>query len=475
MNPSELRQRGKEMIDLVADYWETIQDRDVMPNVHAGYLRPLIPSEAPQTPDNWEDIFKDIERVIMPGVTHWQSPNFHAWYPTAASSASIVADILCGGLGVVGFSWASSPACTELEIVVLDWLAKALGLPEFYLASRTGGGVIQGTASEATHVAMLAARAKAIDREKERDPNQSDADIIQKLVVYTSKESHSSVERAALLSNVQFRLIEADETNSLRGESLVQAIEDDKRKGLVPFMAVATFGTTPSCSFDRVDEIGPICNKEEIWLHIDAAYAGCSFVCPELRKDGIQFSDSFSINPHKWLLVGFDCTALWLKDSQRLVNAFTVDRIYLKHDKEGLVHDFRHWHVPFGRRFRSLKLWFVLRIMGIEGLQNYIRKHCDLAKKFEELVLADNRFELAATTSLGLVCFRLKGKDELTQKLIQEVHKTHKIMLTASSLKGVFNIRFVVCSEKTEETDVVYAWKLISELAGQVLGTPCNL
>lgn len=318
MDSDTFKDFANEMIEYIINYVENIRDRRVLPTVKPGYLKPLLPSEAPQTPENWKDIMADIERVIMPGITHWHSPKFHAYFPTAQSYPAIVADMLSGGIACMGFSWLASPACTELEVVMLDWLGKMLDLPKEFLTSGggKGGGVIQGTASEATLVALLGAKARKIRQVKEQHPEWTDNEIVGKLVAYSSCQAHSSVERAGLLGGVKFRLLEVDSKYKLRGESLAEAIRKDKEQGFIPFYVVATLGTTCSCAFDRLDEIGVVANRENIWLHVDAAYAGSAFICPEFRylMKGIELADSFNFNPHKWMLVNFDCSAMWLKD-----------------------------------------------------------------------------------------------------------------------------------------------------------------
>uniref|UniRef100_A0A672Q251 Aromatic-L-amino-acid decarboxylase n=1 Tax=Sinocyclocheilus grahami TaxID=75366 RepID=A0A672Q251_SINGR len=424
MDAAEFRRRGKEMVDYVADYLENIEKRQVYPDVEPGYLRSLIPEEAPEEAESYEDVFKDIERVIMPGVTHWHSPYFYAYFPTANSFPAMLADMLCGAIGCIGFSWAASPACTELETVMLDWLGKMLKLPEDFLAGTEGrgGGVIQGTASEATLIALLAARSKIVKLIQADHPDRSETHIISKLVAYSSD---------------QF---------------------------------CATLGTTPSCAFDCVTELGPICNAEKIWMHIDAAYAGSAFICPEFRPllNGIEFADSFNFNPHKWLLVNFDCSAMWVKNRSDIIGAFKMEPLYLKHDhQESGNHS--HWQIPLGRRFRSLKIWFVFRMYGLKGLQAYIRKHVGLAKEFESLVRADQRFEISADVVLGLVCFRLKGSNELNETLLKRINNARKIHLVPCQLAGKFVLRFAVCARTTESRHVQEAWCHISHLASELL------
>ncbi|KAL5281288.1 DDC family protein [Megaselia abdita] len=472
MEAPEFKDFAKEMVDYIANYLENIRDRRVLPSVEPGYLRPLIPSEAPQRPESWEDVMADIERVIMPGVTHWHSPKFHAYFPTANSYPAIVADMLCGAIACIGFSWIASPACTELEVVMLDWLGKMIGLPEEFLACSggKGGGVIQGTASEATLVALLGAKAKKLQQVKAEHPDWDDSVIIPKLVGYCSKQAHSSVERAGLLGGVKLRSIEADNDNRLKGEVLEAAIKKDLADGLIPFYAVVTLGTTSTCAFDYLDECGPVGNKYDVWIHVDAAYAGSAFICPEYRHfmKGMETADSFNFNPHKWMLVNFDCSAMWLKDPSWVINAFNVDPLYLKHDQQGSAPDYRHWQIPLGRRFRALKLWFVLRLYGIENLQAHIRRHCGFATQFGELCASDSRFEIYGDINMGLVCFRLKGSNDLNEALLKKINGRGNIHLVPSKIKETYFLRMAVCSRFTVSEDMEFSWNEVKASANEV-------
>lgn len=473
MECKQFKEFAKDMVDYIGDYLENIRDRRVLPTVQPGYMRPLLPDEAPDTPDKWQDVMADIEKIIMPGVTHWHSPRFHAYFPTANSYPAIVADMLSGAIACIGFSWIASPACTELEVVMLDWLGKMLELPKEFLASSggKGGGVIQGTASEATLVALLGAKSKTVRRVKKEHPEWGESTIISKLVGYASNQAHSSVERAGLLGGVKLRLLPADDHLRLRGETLERAIQEDRDKGLIPFYVVATLGTTNTCSFDCLDELGPVCNKEDVWLHVDAAYAGSAFICPEFRHlmAGVECADSFNFNPHKWMLVNFDCSAMWLKDPTYVVNAFNVDPLYLKHDQQGSAPDYRHWQIPLGRRFRSLKLWFVLRLYGVRNLQAFIRKHVALAHEFEELVREDNRFEIFSEVVLGLVCFRLKGSNERNEILLRRINGHGVIHLVPSKVGDTYFLRLAICSRFTESSDIQLSWNEIRTIADDVL------
>uniref|UniRef100_A0A8C4HUM5 Aromatic-L-amino-acid decarboxylase n=1 Tax=Dicentrarchus labrax TaxID=13489 RepID=A0A8C4HUM5_DICLA len=469
MDAAEFRRRGREMVDFVADYLENIEQRPVYPDLEPGYLRSLIPTEAPLEPENYEDIIKDVERVIMPGVTHWHSPYFFAYFPAASSYPAMLADMLCGAIGCIGFSWAASPACTELETVMLDWLGKMLQLPEHFIAGTHGhgGGVIQGTASEATLMSLLAARCKAIRRVHASIPENSEADILSKLVAYTSEQAHSSVERAALIGGVMMRKVPTDNSYAVRGDMLKKIVEEDKAAGLIPFYFCATLGTTPSCAFDHITELGPLCNEENMWMHIDAAYAGSAFICPEFRPllNGVEFADSFNFNPHKWLLVNFDCSSI--AKNNPFKHNLTVTVLLLCPSSV-----LQHWQIPLGRRFRSLKMWFVFRLYGLKGLQAHIRKQVDLAKEFESLVRADKRFEICAEVIMGLVCFRLKGSNELNQNLLKRITESREIHLVPCQLSGRFVLRFAICARSTESRHIQQAWRHITQLTFELLQEP---
>uniref|UniRef100_A0A8C7D8I1 Aromatic-L-amino-acid decarboxylase n=1 Tax=Oncorhynchus kisutch TaxID=8019 RepID=A0A8C7D8I1_ONCKI len=459
MDTTEFRRRGKEMVDLIADYLENIEQRTVYPDVEPGYLRSLIPEEAPEEPDTYEDVVKDIERVIMPGVTHWHSPYFYAYFPTANSFPAMLADMLSGAIGCIGFSWAASPACTELETVMMDWLGKMLKLPEDFIAGThgQGGGVIQGTASEATLVALLAARCRAVRMILASDPQRPETGITSKLVAYSSDQAHCSVERAGMIAGVRMKKIPTEQSDkyAVQGETLRRMIQEDKAAGLIPF-------------YVRTEHTHPLLrNAEKIWMHIDAAYAGSSFICPEFRPllNGIEFADSFNFNAHKWLLVNFDCSTMWVKKRSDLIGAFEMDPLYLKHDHQ----ESGRYFCTDNSLFRSLKMWFVFRIYGLKGLQDYIRKHVELAKEFESLVRADQRFEISADVVLGLVCFRLKGSNEVNETLLKRINNGRKIHLVPCLLSGQFVLRFALCARTTESRHIREAWQLITQLAEEVM------
>ncbi|XP_021932712.1 histidine decarboxylase isoform X2 [Zootermopsis nevadensis] len=475
MDFSEYRKRGKEMVDYIADYLEHIRERRVYPAVAPGYLRQLIPESAPLEPESWDDIIADVERVVMPGVTHWQSPYMHAYFPALNSFPSLLGDMLADAINCLGFTWASSPACTELETVVMNWLGKMIGLPDEFLHTRvnsTGGGVIQTTASEATFVCLLAGRTEAIRRYREQDEELEDAEINSRLVAYCSDQAHSSVEKAGLIGLVKMRYIESDEHLCLRGDRLLEVIARDKEKDLIPFFLCATLGTTGACSFDNLQELGPICKSEKMWLHVDAAYAGTAFICPEFRHwlNGIHYVDSIAFNPSKWMMVHFDCTAMWVRNSEALHRTFNVEPLYLQHENSGLAIDYMHWQIPLSKRFRALKLWFVIRNYGIKGLQKHIREGVRLAQKFEALVLADQRFEIPAPRHLGMVVFRLRGENHLTERLLKRLNARGNLHCVPAALKGRYVIRFTVTSQRTTGDDITRDWAEIRAVAAEILG-----
>ncbi|XP_058818538.1 histidine decarboxylase isoform X1 [Topomyia yanbarensis] len=474
MDFDEYRKRGKEMVDYIADYLQNIRERRVLPDVKPGYMRDLLPDSAPLDGEPWQTIIDDVERVIMPGVTHWQSPHMHAYFPALNSFPSLLGDMLADAINCLGFTWASSPACTELESIVMNWLGKMIGLPDAFLhipSISRGGGVIQTTASEATLVCLLAGRTVAIKRFHEHTPGQQDAEINARLVAYCSDQAHSSVEKAAIIGLVRMRYIEADENLSLGGRALEEAIKEDIKQGLIPFWVCATLGTTGACAFDNLQEVGEVCARYNMWVHVDAAYAGSAFICPEFRVwlKGIDKADSIAFNPSKWLMVHFDCTAMWIKNSGALHRTFNVEPLYLQHENSGLAIDYMHWQIPLSKRFRALKLWFVLRSYGIKGLQKHIREGVRLAQKFEALVLADHRFEIPAARYLGMVVFRIRGENNLTEKLLKKLNHRGNMHAVPASLKGRYVIRFTVTSTRTTSEDILKDWNEIRTVTSQLL------
>ncbi|XP_035508426.1 histidine decarboxylase isoform X1 [Morone saxatilis] len=475
MQAEEYNRRGKELVDYITQYLGSIRERKVIPDVKPGYMKELLPDTAPTEPEDWESIFNDIEKVIMPGVVHWQSPHMHAYYPCLTSWPSMLGDMLADAINCVGFTWAANPACTELEMNVLDWLCKALGLPSFFLhhhPESRGGGILQSTVSESTLVALLAARKdKILQLRAELDQDVDDSILNSRLVAYASDQAHSSVEKAGLISLVKIRFLPTDEQLSLRGDTLKQAIQEDRCMGLVPFMLCATLGSTGVCAFDNLSELGPVCTEEGLWLHVDAAYAGSAYVCPELRWSlkGIEFAHSFVFNPAKWMMVHFDCTAFWVKDKYKLQQTFTVDPVYLRHENSQAATDYMHWQIPLSRRFRSLKLWFVMRSFGLKNLQAHIRHGIEMAKLLESNIRSDPNFEVPAERHLGLVVFCLKEGNDLTQELLRRLTRSGTMYLIPADIHNKRIIRFTVTSQFTTADDILKDWSIISKTASALL------
>lgn len=363
----------------------------------------------------------------------------------------------------------------------MDWLAKFLRLPSHFLHSTDGpgGGIIQGSASEAVLVAVIAAREQTVCRILKEMPDLSESEIRGRLVAYSSDQSNSCIEKAGVLAAIKIKLLPADDDLVLRGDILQAAVDEDIAKGLFPVICIATLGTTGTCAYDDVLGLGPICEHNNIWLHVDAAYAGAAFAldeCSELRE-GLDRVDSLNFNLHKFLMVNFDCAAMWLKDSNKVVDSFNVDRIYLKHKYEGQsqIPDFRHWQIPLGRRFRALKVWITFRSIGADGLRAHVRKHIMLAQRFENLLNADSRFELIAKSSLGLICFRVKGDNKLTVNLLQRIMDRKKLYMVQAVHKNKHFLRFVVCGMDPKEEDIDFAWHEIQTQLTCVLETPTTV
>lgn len=482
MNSDRFRQYGYNLIDYISNYLDTIDKRRVTPlNIEPGYLKSLIQPDAPEKGESFVKIMHDFENHIMCGITHWQHPHFHAYFPAGNAYPSILADMLSDALGCVGFSWAASPAYTELEIIMLDWMGKMIGLPEDFLClsggrnsstgeESKGGGVIQGSASECVLVNLLAARHWAIDKLRKKYPNTADGILLSKLIGYCSKEAHSCVEKAAMIGFIRMRALDTDDKHSLRGETLFKAIQQDILNGFEPFIVCATLGTTSCVSFDNLEELGKVCQDYDIWLHVDAAYAGSALICPEFKYliKGIELASSFNMNPNKWMLINFDCSLMWVKDRFKLTRAFVVDPLYLQHSFSDQAIDYRHWGIPLSRRFRALKLWFVIRNYGVKGLQDYIRNHVKLAKLFEKLILQDSRFTITNQVVLGLVCFRLVGSNALNQRLLSMINASGKLHMVPASLNGRYVIRFCVCDQNAQEKDIIYAYDCISQFATEL-------
>jgi aromatic-L-amino-acid decarboxylase len=466
MTPEQFRHYGRQVIDWIADYMERVEQLPVLAQVAPGAIRARLPDRPPERGEPFEAILRDLDDVILPGITHWQSPNFFAFFPANTSGPSILGDLVSAGLGVQGMLWATSPACTELETHVLDWLVDMLALPEHFRSTATGGGVIQDSASAAALCAILAARERATAGQSNRLGAGTD------LVAYASTQTHSSIEkgvRIAGLGSEHLRLIDVDDAFRMRPDRLAAAVAADRAAGLRPCFACATVGTTSTTSIDPLPDIGRICRQHGVWLHVDAALAGTAALCPEFRfiHDGLELADSYCFNPHKWMFTNFDCTAFFLADRGPLIRALSILPEYLRNQatESGAVIDYRDWQVSLGRRFRALKLWFVIRSFGVEGLRAKVREHVALAREFAAWVAADARFELMASRTLNLVCFRHRAGDELNQRILDRLNRSGRVYLTHTRLRGQLTLRMSIGQTNTARRHVEQAWQLIQQAA----------
>lgn len=470
-NADEFRRRGHELVDWVADYLARVEDLPVRPAVAPGWVRAQLPTSAPQAPEPWEAIVADLDRVVVPATTHWQSPRFFGYFPANSSPPSVLADLVSSGLGVQGMLWSTGPACTELETHVCDWLVELLDLPARFRSDGAGGGVIQDSASSATLTAIVAAREAATG---------GDPTVLARLRAYTSDQAHSSVEkgiRVAGLTAGQLRLVDTDADHAMRPDALAAAVAADVAAGALPFLVVATVGTTSSMAVDPVAAVAGVLDDVDLgdgrrpWLHVDAAMAGSAAVVPELRplvNDGLARADSWCFDPHKWLFTNFDCDVLYVADRAALIGALSVLPEYLRDEasESGAVIDYRDWHVPLGRRFRSLKLWFVLRRYGAVGLAHHVREHVRLAEGLAARVVAHPALELAVPRSLNLVCLAHVDGDAATQRCIDAVNASGAFV-THTRLAGRLVLRICIGQTRTVARHVDALWEALAAGAGR--------
>jgi aromatic-L-amino-acid/L-tryptophan decarboxylase len=457
-------------VDWMADYLAGVADLPVTPAVTPGQVRRAIPSSPPESGEPFEALFRDFRDLVVPGMTHWNHPGWFAYFPCNNSPPSILAEMLTSTMGAQCMSWATSPAATELEQVVMDWLRQMIGLPPAFV------GVIQDTASTATLVALLSARERATGGAAGAEGLAGGP----ALAVYASAEAHSSVDKAVKLAGyglARLRRIDTDRSFALRPELLERALAQDTAAGVRPACVIASVGTTSSSAIDPVPAIADLCRRFGVWLHVDAAYAGPAAIVPELRWifDGVARADSVVLNPHKWLLTNFDCTAYYVRDPAALLSAFQASPEYLRTAYDPEVVNFRDWGIQLGRRFRALKLWFVLRSYGVEGLQAMIRRHVALARELEGWVREEPDFELMAPVPLGLVCFRYRPEglsepeaDEVNRRLLERVNATRRVFLSHTRLGGRYVIRLVVGQRTTERRHVEEAWGLLRDTARMI-------
>jgi len=468
MDKESFRQYGHQFVDWMAEYFEKIETLPVKPSLKPGDVRKKLPEKPPVQGESMDSIFQDFQDIVLPGITHWQHPSWFAYFPANNSPPSILAEMLTAGMGAQCMVWQTSPAAAELEEVVMEWLRQMLGLPEGM------AGVIQDTASTATLVALLSAR------EKVTNFTANMRGIQNTLTVYASEETHSSIEKGVKIAGYgkeNLRYIPTDDKFAMIPEKLEEAIIEDKNKGFQPACVVGTVGTTSSTAVDPLGPIGKICRRHDVWFHVDAAFSGTASILPEKKwmLEGVEHVDSFVFNPHKWMLTNFDCSAYFVKDEGALIRTFEIHPEYLKTGVDAEVKNYRDWGIQLGRRFRALKLWFVIRSYGVKGLQKIVREHIRLAEMVEDWVEQDERFELMAPVTVSLVCFRLKdGRseeelNELNRAFLEKLNQTGKLLLTHTTLRGKYVLRLAVAARMTEERHVQAAWDLIESTAEEVL------
>src|ERR671917_243744 len=470
MTPEEFRQHGHEVVDWIADYWTRVGSLPVRSPPAPGDVRAALPADPPEQGEPFDAVLADLDRVVLPGITHWQHPGFFGYSPANTSGPSVLGDLVSAGLGVQGMSWVTSPAATELEQHVLDWFAGLLGLPGTFLSTGPGGGVVQDSSSGANLVALLAALHRASGGSTVRRGVEPD-----RATVYVSAETHSSMEKAVRIAGLgsdAVRIVEVDEDLAMRPASLAARLERDIARGFPPVLVCATVGTTSTSAVDPLAELGPICQRHGAWLHVDAAYAGVSAVVPELRglQDGVEWADSYTTDAHKWLLTGFDATLFWVADRAALTGALAILPEYLRNaaTDAGAVVDYRDWQVPLGRRFRSLKLWFVLRWYGAEGLREHVRSGVALAQELAGWADADDRFDVVVPHPLSLVCLRPRwpegvDADVATMTLLERLNDGGEVFLTHTTVRGQVVLRVAIGAPTTTRAHVERAWALLCE------------
>jgi len=458
MTPEEFRRNGYAAVDWVVNYLETVDEHPVYGKTQPGDIAAAMPEHAPEQGEPFENLLADLDSIVVPGITHWQSPHWYAYFPANSSPPSILAELVSAGLGVQGMMWSTSPAATEIENVVLDWLVDLMGLPQPWKTSNVGGGVIQMSASDSTHAVLVVAREKT-----EQAP-------VSDMVVYVSDQAHSSNEKGCTIADIgHCRKIAVDDKFGMDAAVLEATIEADMAAGLTPICIVSCVGTTATTAVDPIDAVSRIAKRFNVWHHVDAAYAGSAMICEEFRhhQPALELVDSYTFNPHKWLMVNFDCSVLWVADRAPLVETMGIGPLYLRNTASdtGEVIDYRDWHVPLGRRFRALKLWWVIRSYGASGLRSFIREHVRLADELALRIEGDDRFAVIAPHPFGLVCFTVAEGNEATARLAATLNESGEVAVTPSSIDDTTFIRVAIGQTYTRQEHVDFLWDLIDRLA----------
>ncbi|KAM7251509.1 hypothetical protein ACFE04_023392 [Oxalis oulophora] len=479
LDAQDFTYESKQVIDFIANYYKNIEKHSVLPTVEPGFLSTKLPNKAPYESESLEEILKDVNDIVVPGLTHWQSPNFFAYFAVNTSTAGFVGEMLCSAFNVIPFSWIASPAATELESIVTNWMGDMLKLPSEFLCSGTGGGVLQGSTCDAIVCVLAAARDQALKKLGGKYEN------IAKLVVYASDQTHCTAQKGAKLVGIppsNFRIIETTKSTNfaIPPQKLRAAIEEDIKNGLTPLFLCGTIGTTSSGAVDPIEELGKISKEFDIWFHIDAAYAGAALICPEFRHylNGVELADSITMNAHKWFLTPMDCCCMWIKQPNLLTDSLSIQPEYLRNNasESNSVIDYKDWQIALTRRFRAIKLWVVIRRYGLSNLMYHIRSDVNMAKRFETMVAGDSRFEIVVPTKFSLVCFRLKAKCEsegtnLNKKLLRDVNSSGDAYMTHAVIGGLYVIRCAIGTTLTQQHHIDNLWKLIRDKANYIL---CN-
>ena len=455
------RRNAHALVDWIADYLAGLEDRPVREPARPGDVRAKLPDRAPEHPEAFDAVMADLDRVVVPGLTHWQHPGWFAYFPAQSSPPSVLGELAAAGIGIQGMLWSTSPAATEIESHVLDWLVDLLGVPQAWKTTGAGGGVLQSGASASTHTSLVVAREECLARTGAGPKD---------MVAYTSRHAHSSIEKGARMAGFgHVRLLETDREFAVQPTRLAAAIAEDHRAGLAPAFVCSAVGTTGTTGVDPVRRIGEIADAEHLWHHVDAAYAGSAMICEEFRhhQDGLELVDSYTFNPHKWLATNLDCSVMWVADRRPLIDALSVLPPYLRDEasESGQVIDYRDWHGPLGRPFRALKLWFVLRCFGAEGLREMIRTHISWARDLAERIDTHPRLATIAPVPFALVSFVHVDGNDATDALVDRVNGDGRFYITGSEAGGRRYARISVGSTWTTQAHVDALWDLINATA----------